>query len=230
VKTVRLLILSVLLAVPPAFADFTEGSQELWLKAGVAVPSKGLEVEPGGRDAKIGGPGLSLGGEYFFHVIPQLALGLDVSYFKLGEKTSGTFVSNTDTAANAKTTMLLGMAKYSYATNGSVFFPYISGGLGLHVSTLKLEGSPTGGATWLDTGTAERRELMNDTRSSVALALGLGTDVSMSPRTLIGLEARYTYLGSVDYSPTRSGRISGLSKVSGGEHIIHLLAKAGLQF
>ncbi len=213
-----------------AIADWTTDAQLLSLELGAAMPVGKMSVDgTSANNQRLGSTNLTVGGQYLYYVLPQIAFGLDLGYTKFGEKTSANLFGNTDTVSSPKSTVILAVGKFNFASEGRLL-PYLLGGLGLHISTLKVDGTPTDGSSWPDTHTLEDRKLVDDTRSNVAAALGVGTDIPLTAHLTAGLEARYIYLATTNFNPTRAGQTAGLTGIHGGTHVIDLIARVGVQF
>jgi opacity protein-like surface antigen len=210
-----LAVAALLLATGSASADWSQGSRLVALSAGAALPFNKLRASGTGGEGKPGGPGFSISGQYLYHVLPEVAFGLEVGYTGLAKRSSDDFIPTIVTESRARSTVGLALAKWALWTNGG-FLPYGVLGAGLHVSELKL-----------DSGSGK---LMDDSRSAWAGMVGVGADIPLGRRLVAGIEARYLHLGKVTYRPTRAGRTTGLTGIEGATREANLSVRLGWQF
>jgi opacity protein-like surface antigen len=140
-----------------AHAHLEKGDQILAVQGGVAVPVSQLEITGAynSRDT-FADPGGSIGGQYYYHVLPMLGVGLDVSNSKFNDRTSSSLIENTDSVSGGHSFDVLAVVRGAFIPNGRIH-PFVEGGLGVSNTTLKVEATPVSSAVWGDTGTREKR-------------------------------------------------------------------------
>lgn len=213
-----------------ASAAFEKGSQTINLNLGMGIPLTDLDLSAagGGKD-KVGTPGISVGGQYLYHVAPRLGLGLDINYSKSGEKQSSKFSPLLDSMVKSESVVALVIGKFIFIPNGKAS-PYVLAGGGVHSSRLKFSASPAAGLVWADTGTRESRVFGDSSGTNYAIVGGLGIDVFVTENAFLGLEGRYQHLGSDAYESTSLGQAAGVSGVRGEASMVNIHARAGYRF
>src|SRR5438552_3130223 len=212
-------------------ADIHAGDQSLTAGLGVGTPLSEIDLtNVGGGKSKAGAPGFSGGFQYLNHVTPALGLGADFNLSNTGEAKSASLVPGGNSSVNLKSAVLLLMVRRNLNAAGPTA-PYLFAGLGFHSTTLQLKTAPAAGFGWADTGTTEQRDVINDTQSGVALALGGGVDFYLSKVLFLGLEGRYQLLGNATYSATpNTTLLTGVTGVKGSFGMVNFLARLGYKF
>lgn len=196
------LVLVALLS-PNVFAD---ENKEITFHAGLLSLSAG----------KV--PGGSAGGSaYGFRFLRDegdiLSLGMDVDLLKPKEKSISNLVPNSKATRSMSSSSILGVARIGNVEGD--LRPYFLIGFGIHFTNVRLEASPSAGSAWPDTGTSERRTLMDADGRATAIKIQAGADYAVTDNFLAGGFLAYNNMGGASYGPTDAGRSLGLGTSSG---------------
>jgi opacity protein-like surface antigen len=177
--------------------------------AGAFLPT--AKITLGGKD-DIASPGFAVGGRYFRDIAPNAAFGLGIEKLLPGSHDSDTLIPNGKTTTKFDSLTVMGL--FRYATGDDVRFT-VTGGLGFHSSTMKIDVTPSAGLVWTDTGTRESRTFVDSTKTAAALMLAGGVDGKINETFSAGGELAYYALGSADYEAAPAGKRAGLASVNG---------------
>jgi opacity protein-like surface antigen len=229
-KRIACLIAVAVLWPAVARADIHAGDHTLAINLGTVIPLSNIDVsDAGGGKAKAGAAGFNGGGQYLFSVNPTLALGADFNYSDTGKEESTSIIPGGDTEISYKSAIFMFLMRANLLT-GSVV-PYFVGGAGLHSTTLNADMKPQPGFVWLNTGTTETRNILNDTGSSFAGAIGFGTDFYLNENVFLGFEGRYQYMGNSTYNTTTLTALStGVTAIKGTISAFNLSGRLGYKF
>jgi len=163
-------------------------------------------------------PGGSAGGSsYGFRFLRDegecVSLGLDVDLLKPKEKSIENLAPNTSTTRRIASSSVLGVVRVG-ALEGDLR-PYGLLGFGVHFTNIRLESSLKAGSTWADTGTTEKRTLMDADGRAFALKIQAGADYAVTDNFLAGGFLALNSMSSASYGVTEAGRKLGLAG-SGG--------------
>jgi len=208
--------LAVVLAAAVAHADYRKGEMMFQIYGGGAGLS-GRYHQPGvSKDEQDYADGGSvIGGQFLYYVAdnPCLALGFDISHASFDSHDSNQLLLNRFTQSSADNTTGLAVARLVYP-KGRVR-PYIQGGLGVHHTSLTLNGTPTNPSGWNDTHTLETRDLLDEGHIGPAVEGAIGLHVYVTERFFIGAEYKVIDLIAKDFSPTAAGSQEGLLTTQG---------------
>ncbi len=213
-----------------ARAETGKGSNMLAIFGGGGYTTSKFDLgNTGGRERVADGGG-TWGGQwiYFFKDHPVVGLGIDGSHTRLDDHETLDLVFGANSTSHMRSTVIMAVAKLAYPT-GHVR-PYIFGGLGGHRSSVYLAAQPYGGAAWSDTHTTERRVLLDESKSSLAVGYGFGFDVFFTDEVFLGLEYRGTFLGHDRFDETPAAESAGLRFERSGLNTQALLLRAGVKF
>jgi hypothetical protein len=204
-------------------ADYTKGTTMFQIYGGGAGFG-GRYHQPGVNqdEQNLAGGGGLIGGQFLYFTSENWAVGFDISHASFGDQDSNQLLTNRFTQSSADNTTGLFVVRLSYPKGH--FRPYIQSGLGVHHTSLNLDGTPINGTTWSDTGTAETRTLLDDGHAGLALEGAIGTYVYFTERFFIGAELKLTSLGGKDFQPTAAGIHEGLLAPNGA------VSEAGIGF
>lgn len=203
----------------------------LVVNLGVGVPLTDLDLtDQGGGKDKIGKTGATFGLQYLYDVSPQLGLGADINGTAFGENASDVLIPGGHTTTKPTSSVYLAAVKFKFIPAGQVQ-PYVLGGFGFHRTSLDAKTAPQAGFVWADTGTRETRQMVDDSQTNYALAIGGGLDFPINDTVFMGVEGRYQHLGEVTFSTTPSAvQTFGVTSVKGPMNMFNFLAKAGFKF
>jgi len=225
-------VVSITLAVAgPTLADTQPGSQTVAINLGGAIPLTKLDLTGvGGGTAKVGTSGIFAGGQYLYQILGHLGVGADVNYSNFGDNTSSTLIPAGDSTISSKALVALAIAKFNFLTEGKVL-PYLLAGIGIHNTNLKIDTKPSPGFFWLDTGTTETRNVLDDSATNFAFGVGTGLDIPMTQNLIFGVELRYQYLASSTYATTpMTQQATGITDVKGAASMINIFGRLGYKF
>jgi opacity protein-like surface antigen len=213
-----------------AHAHLEKGDQILAVQGGVAVPVSQLEITCAynSRDT-FADPGGSIGGQYYYHVLPMLGVGLDVSNSKFNDRTSSSLIENTDSVSGGHSFDVLAVVRGAFIPNGRIH-PFVEGGLGVSNTTLKVEATPVSSAVWGDTGTREKRTIVDSSQSGAALLIGGGADFFLTDHLFLGVDGRVMAYLNRTYEATPSAKSAGFTNIEGSLATFNILARLGLKF
>lgn len=192
-------ILLVALLSPGARAD---ENKEITFHVGLlSLNAKGL---PGG-----GAGGSSYGFRFLRDEGECVSLGLDIDLLKPKEKSIENLAPNTSTKRQIASSAILGVVRVG-ALEGDLR-PYGLLGFGIHFTTVRLESSLKAGSTWADTGTTEKRTLMDADGRALAFKIQSGADYAVTDNFLAGAFLAFNSMGGASYNVTDAGRALGLA-------------------
>lgn len=185
-----------------------------------------MSLNLGKASAAAGGAtdsGIAYGARWLHSATTHIAFGLDGDFMKPGDKTTDKLIANTQATATTSidSAALFGVVRFG-PTEGTVR-PNFLLGLGLHYTSLQLEAAPKSGFSWPDTGTAEKRTLIDSGGIGMAVKIQGGADYAFTDNFLAGLFLAWDSLGGVTYASTSQAGSLGvnsirasMSAVSGG--------------
>ncbi len=163
-------------------------------------------------------PGGSAGGSsYGFRILRDqgecVSVGLDIDLLKPKEKSISNLAPNTTTTRRISSSSILGVVRVG-ALEGDLR-PYGLIGFGLHFTNIRLDSSPKAGSSWADTGTTEKRTLMDADGRAMAFKIQAGADYAVTDNFLAGGFLAFNSMGRASYGVTDAGRAQGLAGGSG---------------
>ncbi len=170
-----------------------------------------------GKSASGGGPATVSGSAYgvrFLHSAgPVAAVGLDVDFMKPADSTSSKLIADAHASTAIDSESFLAVVRLG-ATEDALQ-PNFLFGLGVHVTSLKLEAQPDPGHGWADTLTGEKRTLIDSEALGPALKIQGGADYAFTDNLLAGAFLAFNYLGSARYEATGQAKSLGVNSISG---------------
>jgi opacity protein-like surface antigen len=197
-------VLLVAILSPTAFAEETK---EITFHAGLLSLNAG-KAAPGGSAG-----GSSYGFRFLHDENDCVSVGMDVDLLKPKEKSIQNLVPNTITTRSIASSSILGVVRIGQIEGD--LRPYFLIGFGIHFTNIRLESSPAAGSTWADTGTSERRTLMDADGRAMAIKIQAGADYAVTDNFLAGGFLAYNNMGGASYDASTAGKALGLGTSSG---------------
>jgi hypothetical protein len=157
--------------------------------------------------------GSAYGLSYLRSTTEFVALGLGIDFLRPADKGSDTLIANGRTVTSVDSSSVLGLVRLG-PTN-EVLRPYFMLGVGMHFSTVKLEATPKTGFVWADTGTSEKRALIDSGGRGVAIKIQGGADYACTDNFLAGGFLAWNSIGSTSYESTAQAKALGLDSIKG---------------
>jgi len=216
-------------------SGFENSRQQVSAGLGFVAPLNGTDItstDSGGGTASgaNGGVGPLFDLQYLYFTHPRVAFGGSFDYFhRGGADRDGPFSSVSSTQLTELTTsgdsvVFQGVARYTFTDSGNVR-PYVRGGLGFHHTWEKVDARPFSGFAWSDTGTDERRRVIDGSSTGLAGSAAVGLDFNYWGPESLGLELGWMGLSGATYGTTDFGSSLGLGSVSGPIHVFTFLAR-----
>lgn len=187
-----------------------EGIGEVSVHAGRMSLNLG-KAAAGGGSATV--TGASYGMQFLHSVGPFAELGLGLDFLKPADSSTEKLVANGRAETSIDSASFLGLLKVG-STEGNLQ-PHALLGLGVHVTSMKLSAQPHPGFGWIDTGTGEKRTLIDSEGMGPAVKLEGGADYAFNDGALAGAYLALNYLGSARYEATDQAKSLGLGSASG---------------
>ena len=183
-----------------------EDNKEITFHAGLlSLNAKGI---PGGSAS---------GSAYGFRLLRDegeiTAFGVDVDLLKPKQKAVDNLAPNTRGTRQLASSSILGVVRVG-PLEGDLR-PYGLLGFGIHFTSVRLDAAPATGKTWADTGTTERRTLMDADGRGLAIKIQAGADYAVTNHFLAGGFLAYNNMAGASYNATDAGKALGLSGGSG---------------
>src|SRR6185312_2557120 len=144
-------LLLLLAAAPRARAD-----NELGIHAGKMSLNLG---RAGSGTGSTSASGVSYGVDYIHAMGINVGLGLGLDYLKPADKSSDGLIANAHASTSIDSASFLGLLRVG-STEDS-FQPNLILGLGVHYTSIRVDAAPAAGFGWKDTGTNEKRSLID---------------------------------------------------------------------
>lgn len=185
-----------LLCAGLAQAQFSDGSSEVSITAGAALPTSKTDYAGagGGKEGSVKS-GVGIGGRYLYHTSSKWAFGGEFSYTRFGEKEHTMPAVGVVIKEEESVMLLEGLAKYTFKPENKTR-PYLLGGLGYGSLIKKSETTPITGFAWSDTGTTESRENFDESIGGPSISLGVGLESFVGDNVFWSLEGRYKAIGA----------------------------------
>ncbi|OGS36116.1 MAG: hypothetical protein A2506_08925 [Elusimicrobia bacterium RIFOXYD12_FULL_66_9] len=162
--------------------------------------------------ASVGG-GFAYGLRYLHSATPFVGVGLDVDFLKPADTSTSNLVEDGLATTSIDSASMMGVVRIG-PTEGALR-PNLLLGLGIHLTSFRLEAWPKPGFGWVDTGTTEKRTLIDSGGRGVAIKLQGGADYAVTDNYLVGAFLAFNYMGSATYETTNQAKSVGVSSVSG---------------
>ncbi len=215
-KRLSLFVGLELMCLGTAHADYTKGTTMFQIYGGGAsLHGHYSQVFVADDEKEYADPGGVIGGQflYFIDDSPCLAVGFDISHADFDNHDSSQLLANRFTRSSAKNTTGLAIVRLSYPKGH--FRPYVQGGVGVHHTSLLLEGVPINASSWSDTSTTETRRLFDDGHAGAALEGAIGMHIFFTERFFVGAEFKVLGLFGKDFQPTSAGVLEGMRNSQG---------------
>jgi len=155
-------------------------------------------------------------------------LGLGGGHFNSGDDISQAFAPNANSTISLKTTTIMALGRIDLAPSPKLT-PYLLLGVGWIRHSLNVTATPL--TAWSDTGTTEPRVLVEDSKSTLGYAAGLGLDLALTDRLFIGIEAKYQGSVKRSFGVTPAGQAAiGQTQVTVPLGAILVGAKVGMKY
>jgi len=195
------LLTVILLFSTPVFAT----TNQIDFNWGRSTPLGSVQAQ--GSTEQDGLRGTSWSADGLHHVSNSFYLGFGFGHFSSEDNQSSTFILNKVSTVSSKKTSSLLLGRMDFGANAR-FVPYAIAGLGWVQNSLTVTALPA--SSWDDTGTSEARTFVDQSKSTLGYAGGLGLDVLLSDRLLIGIEARYEGSPVQHFAMTSAGAAASL--------------------
>jgi opacity protein-like surface antigen len=205
-------------------------ANQLTLNGGFGFTLTNLDfASQGGGHDKIGTLGPSAGGSYLYDFGPRFSAGIDLNDTVLGKNETDRLSPLIHATLSSRSFVALAIAKFSILP-GAPVIPYVMGGAGFHHSSFLFDAKPAPGLAWPDSGTTEKRNVVDGASNNYALAMGGGFDIPLSSGFSLGMESRFQFLGDVHFPTSAVGQAYGVRRVGGVEMLVTTLAHVGYRF
>ncbi|MFA6092614.1 MAG: hypothetical protein WCU88_13405 [Elusimicrobiota bacterium] len=206
-------------------AGFTSesGKHELSVDIGATLPASSLKLDfagtalapfSSGFTGHIGKRSLMAVVEYFHNTRSPISWGLEANYMPRGRNVINDIHSRgADLEIESRSAMLLFLLRLA-PRKPSRIRPFIVGGVGVADTSLAAGIRPRDedGFAWIDTGYAERRDIINDRRTGLAYSAKTGVDVSIGDSGSVGLFLGWYGIPAQSYHPAGVGTVWGFSE------------------
>lgn len=201
-------------------------SNQLELNLGRGTPLSSIQT--GGSSDRLGSRGTEWSADILHSAGGPVYLGLGGGQLRSNDNVSQTFVPNAATTIRSKISSVFVLSRLDLPTQTKLL-PYFIAGVGWVEDSVTITSLPK--ATWLDTGTSERRSILDDSKQTVGFVTGLGLDYPLTDRLLIGVDARYQTSAKRTFNLTPQGAaITGQSSVQTPMNIFTFGVKAGIRY
>ena len=155
-----------------------------------------------------GASGGSVYGLRFLHTRAEcVSLGFDVDLMKPADKKSDSAEARTTRAIDSSS--VLGVIRLGVVEGD--LRPFFLLGMGVHFTNVRIEATPKPGFQWIDTGTTEKRTLMDADGRALAIKIQGGADYAFNDNFLAGAFLAWNSMGSANYDATDQGKAAGLA-------------------
>lgn len=212
----KFLAVAVLALAPETACRAAEQAppQEVNLEIGAAQPISDIAVNSmGDGKGRDGAPGVESGLQYFYDpASPKFGVGFDLDYLQRMPWDSHNLIPNASSDVSGQSYVILAAIKYRLDTEViSAGTPYVEAGVGAGLNSTVITAQPEPYSTgWVNTGTYESRELVDDSRWVPAASVKFGMDFQISARASLGAEVGWTGLADADYDSTAAGKAAGI--------------------
>lgn len=198
-------LLLLLAAAPRARAD-----NELGIHAGKMSLNLG---RAGSGTGSTSASGVSYGVDYIHAMGINVGLGLGLDYLKPADKSSDGLIANAHASTSIDSASFLGLLRVG-STEDS-FQPNLILGLGVHYTSIRVDAAPAAGFGWKDTGTNEKRSLIDGAGWGAAIKFQAGADYALTDNVIAGGYLAINYLGTASYAATDQAKSLGVNSVGG---------------
>lgn len=191
-KLTTAIMTGLLLLTTNAKADIKVGAVQVAATLGAATPLSYNDVD--GERTQFGQTGPALGVAALYQFLPNIAVGADLNYKRLGERDFRTGQGPVSVESSAWTMLAVGRGEFIPASD---IRPYVMMGLGL-------------GGVKREVRYSLNPRFDRDTRSGgLAMALGAGLDFDITPAIVAGAELRWNYIDT-DHSQVGTNSVRTL--------------------
>jgi len=150
------------------------------------------------------------------HASDRFYLGFGTGHFSSADNNSSTFAAHTNSTISSHKTPLMILGRMDFGAE-SHFVPYAIVGLGWVKNSL--------------TVTSDQGTLIDQSKSTLGYSGGLGMDIILGDRLLVGLEARYEGSPAQHFAMTSLGAAaSGQTDVHTSINLFSVGLKAGVRY
>lgn len=157
--------------------------------------------------------GSTYGLSYLHSTTQFVALGLGADFLRPSDKGSDTLITNGRALTSVDSSSMLGLVRLG--PTDEVLRLYFMLGVGMHFSTVRVEAAPKTGFGWADTGTTEKRTLIDSGGRGVAIKIQGGADYAYTDNFLAGGFLAWNSIGSATYESTDQAKALGLNSIKG---------------
>lgn len=201
---------AVFLAVVSTAPAWADGANEVSFRAGKMSLNMGKAGAGGGQVTMAG---VSCGVRFLHPVGSFAGIGLDADFLKPRDKTTGSLIANGQASTSIDSASLLGIVRLG--PDDGALRPHFLLGFGIHLTSMNLEAVPNPGYGWIDTGTGEKRTLIDSQATGPSFKVEGGVDYALSDGFLAGVYLAVNYLGSAEYEATSQAKSLGLNSAKG---------------
>lgn len=196
--------LPFLLGASPARAD-----GDISVTAGILSMNLGKSASGGSATVS----GKAYGARVLRSLSPAAAIGVGADFLKPADTGSDKLIVNARSRTSIDSATFLGLLRVG--PTEAALQPHALIGLGVHVTSFRLEAQPQPGFGWIDTMTSEKRTLVDSQGMGLAIKLEGGADYALDDHFLVGAYASFTYLGGAQYEATDQAKSLGVGALRG---------------
>lgn len=157
--------------------------------------------------------GVSYGVDYLHSLGINVGVGLGLDYIKPADKTTDKLIAGANASTSIDSASFLGLLRVG--STEDAFQPNVLLGLGVHYTSMRIDAAPAPGFFWKDTGTTEKRSLVDGAGWGPAIKFQMGADYGLTDNLIAGAYLALNWLGTANYEATGQAKAMGVSSVSG---------------
>jgi len=158
----------------------------------------------------------------------NVGLGLGLDYIKPADKSTDSLIAGAHSSTAIDSASFLGLIRLG-STEDS-FQPNVMLGVGVHYTSIRIDAAPKPGFGWIDTGTTEKRSLIDGAGWGPAIKFQGGADYALTDNLVAGGYLAVNWLGTASYEATSQAKAMGVSSVSGSMLAISFGVNAIMRF
>lgn len=206
-KLLAAVLLAVAAAAPRSWADDTS---EIGFHAAKMSLNLGRAASGAGSATA---SGVSYGVDYIRSMGINVGLGLGLDYIKPADKSTDKLIAGANASTSIDSASFLGLIRVG--STEDAFQPNVLLGLGVHYTSIRIDAAPAPNFFWKDTGTAEKRSLVDGAGWGPAIKFQTGADYALTDNLIAGAYLAINWLGTASYEATGQAKAMGVNSVSG---------------